>query len=98
MLVAPQGEFTVSNTYATNQYGEVGLAAGSTPLRQPTDAARPGSSEAAAIAADNAARGVTLDDGTSINYLSAANSGLTPAYVSLVEPIVVGASVTFTAP
>lgn len=98
MLVAPQGQFTVSNTYATNQYGEVGLAAGSTPLRQPTDAARPGSSEAAAIAADNAARGVTLDDGTSINYLSAANSGLTPAYVSLVEPIVVGASVTFTSP
>ncbi|WP_431800757.1 ExeM/NucH family extracellular endonuclease [Microbacterium sp. bgisy203] len=98
MLVAPQGDFTVSNTYATNQYGEVGLASGTTPLRQPTDAGRPGSPEGAAVTADNAARGVTLDDGTSINYLSAANSALTPAYVSLTEPVVVGASVTFTDP
>ncbi|WP_054682849.1 ExeM/NucH family extracellular endonuclease [Microbacterium sp. No. 7] len=98
MLVAPQGAFTVSNTYSTNQYGEVGLAAGTTPLRQPTDLARPGSPEAAAIAADNAARAVALDDGTSINFLNAANSGLVPAYVSLAEPVVVGASVEFTAP
>ncbi len=98
MLVAPQGAFTVSNTYSTNQYGEVGLAAGTTPLRQPTDVAPAGTPEAAAVAADNAARAVTLDDGTSINYLSAANSALTPAYVSLTEPIVVGASVTFSAP
>ncbi len=98
MLVQPQGAFTVSNTYATNQYGEVGLAAGTTPLRQPTDAARPGSTDAAAVAADNAARAVTLDDGTSINYLSAANSALIPAYVSLTEPVVVGASVSFTDP
>lgn len=98
MLIAPAGDFTVSNTYATNQYGEVGLASGTTPLRQPTDVARPGSDEAAAVAEDNAARGVVLDDGTSINYLSSANSSLTPAYVSLAEPIVVGASVTFTEP
>ena len=33
----------------------------------------------------------------SVNFLSAANSARTPAYVSLVEPIVVGAAVTFTA-
>nr|WP_292832060.1 ExeM/NucH family extracellular endonuclease [Microbacterium sp.] len=98
MVIAPQGAFTVTNTYATNQYGEVGLAAGDQPLRQPTDLARPGTPEAAAIAADNAARGVTLDDGTSINYLSAANAALTPAYVSLAEPVVVGAGVTFTEP
>lgn len=98
MLVQPQGDFTVSNTYSTNQYGEVGLASGTTPLRQPTDIARPGTPEAAAVAADNAARAVTLDDGTSINFLSAANAGLTPAWVSLAEPLVVGASATFTAP
>ncbi|MCR2818793.1 ExeM/NucH family extracellular endonuclease [Microbacterium sp. zg.Y1090] len=98
MLVAPQGPFTVTNTYSTNQYGEVGLAAGDAPLRQPTDVARPGSPEAAAIAADNAARAVTLDDGTSINFLSAANSALTPAYVSLGEPIVVGGGVEFSEP
>ena len=98
MLVQPQGDFTVSNTFGTNQYGEVGLAAGTTPLRQPTDVARPGSPEAAAVATDNAARAITLDDGTSINFLSAANAGLTPAWVSLVEPLVVGASATFSAP
>lgn len=98
MLIAPQGSFTVSNTYSTNQYGEVGLAAGETPLRQPTDLARPGSDEADAVAADNAARAVALDDGTSINFLSSANTSLTPAYVSLDEPIIVGASVTFSEP
>lgn len=98
MLVQPQGDFTVSNTYSTNQYGEVGLAAGTTPLQQPTDVAAPGSPEATAVTADNAARAVTLDDGTSINFLSTANAGLTPAWVSLVEPLVVGASATFSAP
>lgn len=90
MLVQLTDDFTVSNTYSTNQYGEVGLAVGSTPLRQPTDAARPGTPEAAAVATDNAARALTLDDGASTNFLNVANSALTPAYVSLVEPVVVG--------
>ncbi|WP_230297784.1 ExeM/NucH family extracellular endonuclease [Actinomyces provencensis] len=98
MLIAPQGEFTVSNTYSTNQYGEVGLASGTEPLRQPTDVAEPGSAEAAAVASDNAARGVVLDDGATTNFLTAANSALTPPYISLENPVRVGAPVTFTAP
>ncbi|QAY71724.1 ExeM/NucH family extracellular endonuclease [Xylanimonas protaetiae] len=98
MLVAPQGDFTVSNAYTANQYSEVGLAAGDKPLVQWTDAARPGTPEADAIKADNAARGVVLDDGSSINFLSGANSSLTPPYVSLSEPLRVGAAVTFTGP
>ncbi len=98
MLIEPQGPFTVTNTYTTNQYGEVGLAAGDAPLRQPTDIARPGSPEAAAVAADNAARAVTLDDGATTNFLSGANRALTPPYLSLAEPVVVGAGVTFTEP
>lgn len=98
MLIAPQGEFTVSDTFSTNRFGEVGLAAGDSPLRQPTDAARPGSDAAAAVAADNAARGVRLDDGAGLDYTSAANQALTPAYVSLTEPVTVGAGVTFTEP
>jgi 5'-nucleotidase len=53
MLVSVSSTFTVSNTNNTNRYGEVGLAAGAGVLRQPTDVARPGSSEAAAVAADN---------------------------------------------
>lgn len=98
MLVTPTGSFTVSNTFATNQFGEVGLAAGTTPLRQPTDAALPGSPEAAAVAADNAARAVALDDGATTNFLNPANSGLTPPWVSTTAPVRVGAAATLTAP
>ena len=97
MLLAPQGTYTVSNTYGTNQYGEVGLAFGDEPLRQPTDVAAPGSTEAAAVVADNAARGVVLDDGASTNFTSSANSSLTPPYVSLTEPVV-GGTATFDEP
>ncbi|HKT56415.1 MAG TPA: ExeM/NucH family extracellular endonuclease, partial [Microbacterium sp.] len=98
MLVTPSGPFTVTDTHTTHQYGEVGLASGTQPLRQPTDVARPGTTAAADVRADNAARAITLDDGASTNFLSAANSSLTPAYVSLAEPVRVGASVTFTQP
>jgi 5'-nucleotidase len=97
VLIAPTGDFTVSNTYSTNQYGEVGLASGDTPLVQPTDAGRPGSAEATAAAADNAARKVVLDDGASVNFLSTANRALSPSYVSSTDPVRVSAPVTFTA-
>ncbi|HEY0217070.1 MAG TPA: ExeM/NucH family extracellular endonuclease [Cellulomonas sp.] len=98
MLYLPSGDLTVSNTYSTNQYGEVGLAVGSTPLIQPTEVAAPGTAEYDAAVADNAARAVVLDDGASTNFLSAANSGLTPPYVSLTDPVRVGAAATLTAP
>ena len=98
MLLAPQGDYTVADTYATNQYGEVRLAFGTEPLRQPTDVARPGTPEAAAVVADNAARSVTLDDGASTDFLKPANSSLTPPYVSLAEPVRTGAAVTFDEP
>jgi len=98
MLYAAQGPWTVTDTYSTNQYGEVGLAAGTTPLVQPTELGAPGSAPALAAAADAVARGVVLDDGATTNFLSAANSGLTPPYVSLTNPVRVGEAVTFTAP
>nr|WP_239073758.1 ExeM/NucH family extracellular endonuclease [Cellulomonas denverensis] len=98
MLYLPTGDLTVSNTYSTNQYGEVGLATGTTPLIQPTEVAVPGSAEAAAVVADNAARQVTLDDGATTNFLSAANQALTPPYVSLTEPVRVGAPVVVDSP
>lgn len=102
MLVSVSSTFTVTNTNNTNRYGEVGLAAGAGVLRQPTDVARPGSSEAEAVAADNLARGVILDDGGSLDYAARANRGagallngdLTPAYVSLDKPVVVGGTAT----
>jgi 5'-nucleotidase len=100
MLLQPQGPMTVTNTYDTNGYGEVGLAVGTTPLRQPTDVAAYGTPEASAVAADNAARAVLLDDGATTNFLdrAGANAALTPPYVSLSEPVVVGGAVSFDKP
>nr|WP_233251516.1 ExeM/NucH family extracellular endonuclease [Serinibacter arcticus] len=96
MLIAPQGDFTISNTYSTNQYGELGLATGTTPLVQPTQVGRPGSPEAAAAAADNAARAIVLDDGATTNFFN--NRTQTPPYISTTEPVIVGAAVEFTDP
>ncbi|WP_054145431.1 ExeM/NucH family extracellular endonuclease [Frigoribacterium sp. RIT-PI-h] len=98
MLVLPQGEFTVADTYTTNQYGEVKLASGDRPLIQPTEVARPGSAGYAAVVADNAARAVTLDDGATTNFFTAANQSIPVPYLSNEDPVTVGASVAFTKP
>ncbi|PZE37714.1 ExeM/NucH family extracellular endonuclease [Curtobacterium sp. MCPF17_031] len=103
MLVAPQGGYTVADNYTTNQYGEIVLATGSGRLLQPTEVARPGSAEAAAVAADNAARSVTLDDGASTNFLprdgadQSARSIPVP-WLTNAGPVTVGATATFSAP
>ncbi|WP_220034432.1 ExeM/NucH family extracellular endonuclease [Curtobacterium sp. MCPF17_047] len=103
MLVAPQGDYTVADNYTTNQYGEIALATGPGRLLQPTEVARPGSAEAAAVAADNAARKVTLDDGASTNFLprddqdQSARSIPVP-WLTNAGPVTVGATATFTAP
>lgn len=90
-------EFTVTNTYSTNQFGEVGLALGDTPLLQPTEVADAQDTAAiAAVVADNAARAIVLDDGSSTDYTR--NGSLTPPYVSTTAPVRVGASATFTEP
>jgi 5'-nucleotidase len=98
MLLAPQGEFTVTNNYSTNFYGTIGLAAGDSPLVQPTTVGRPLSAEAEAQAADNAARAVLLDDGSSLNYNSTANKSKPLPYLTGGAPLRVGAGVTFTTP
>ena len=50
-LLAPTDTFTVTNTFGTNTFGEIGLATGTTPLLQPTDVARAGHAAADTIAA-----------------------------------------------
>ncbi|HWM00701.1 MAG TPA: ExeM/NucH family extracellular endonuclease [Actinophytocola sp.] len=110
MLVDPQGNFTVTNNFAASQFGELGLATGSTPLVQPTQVGAPGSAAALAAAADNAARAITLDDGASTDYLATSNNSTTcgsrpmpcltngdrtPPYTSNTAPIRVGATGTF---
>ncbi|MBT2501928.1 ExeM/NucH family extracellular endonuclease [Curtobacterium sp. ISL-83] len=97
MLIAPQGAYTVADNYTTNQYGEVVLATGTKRLVQPTEVARPGSAEATAVATDNAARSVTLDDGASTNFLTKANQGIPVSWLTQ-GPVTVGASATFDAP
>jgi predicted extracellular nuclease len=97
-LLAPQGTFTVSDNYDANFYGSFTLAAGDQPLRQPTDAGRAGSAEARAAVADNAARTVTLDDGSSLNYSSAANAGRPLPWLTPARAVSVGAKVAFHQP
>ena len=106
MLYDPADSFTVTDTYSTAQYGEVGLAVGAGPLLQPTEVAKPGTPEADAVEAQNAARAIVLDDASSTNYANSSSSNdytptngdLTPPYVSKTEPVRVGAPATITGP
>ena len=110
MRYRPTGDFTISNTFSTNNFGEVGLAQGTKPLIQRTEVERPGPAGSSATEADNLARAVVLDDGASTNFLLSGdaaacnprptgcllNGNLTPPYVSTTAPIRVGAKATFT--
>lgn len=98
MLVHPTTGFTVSDNYALNQYGEITLAVGDTPLVQPTEIAPPGTAENAAVAADNAARRVKLDDGATTNFLNSANKDQPLPYLTPEQPVRVNSSATLTAP
>lgn len=97
MLLAPQGQLTVTDNYSLNQYGEIGLAGGTTPLVQPTAVAPFGTSEHAAVVAENAARGIKLDDGSSTNFLrDAATKATVLPYLTTEDPVRVGSPATFT--
>jgi len=96
MLLTPQGPVTVADNFSLNQYGEIGLAGGTTPLEQPTAVAVYGSPEYTATVAANAARGIKLDDGASTNFLKdATTKALTLPYLTTADPVRVGAPVTF---
>lgn len=98
-LIAPQGAFTVSDNYDTNYYASFTLAAGDHPLVQPTDIVDAQNTAAvAAVQADNAARAITLDDGASINFNSAANKGTPLPWLSQDNPVRIGSSVEFHQP
>ena len=109
MLYSPDGDFTITNNFATNSFGELGLAVGDSPLIQPTQVARPNTPEADAVEADNAARAIILDDGSSTNFIQTGNAAacapraagcllngnLTPPYISNDTPYRVEAVGTF---
>ncbi|WP_432561266.1 ExeM/NucH family extracellular endonuclease [Kineococcus sp. SYSU DK003] len=95
-LVAPADQLTVSEVYALTSYGELTLSEGGV-LVQPTELARPGSAEAAAIAAGNQQRKILLDDADGARTSATARPYLTPESpvrvgdpVGLREPVVLG--------
>jgi 5'-nucleotidase len=98
MLVAPQGTYTVTDNYSTNQYGQIGLAHDTKPLQQPTSVAPVGSPGYQAVIAKNAAIRVALDDGASTNFLASANTSKPLPWLSLAAPLRIGAPVSFTRP
>ena len=96
MLLTPQGPVTVADNFSLNQYGEIGLAGGTTPLVQPTAVAPFGSAEYTATVAANAARGIKLDDGATTNFLKDAATKAQPLpYLTTSDPVRVGSPVTF---
>ena len=98
MLLLPKGAFTITNNYSTNQYAEIGLAAGTKPLDQPTNVARPLSAEYHAVIAANATKLVTLDDGASLNFLAAANQSTALPWLTADNEVRAGAPVAFEDP
>lgn len=98
MLVMPMGAYTVTNNYQLNQYGQLGLAVGDSPLYQATDVVAPGA-PATAYEQANLAKYITLDDGSSWDYLRNATATGSPLpYLSAATPLRTGSRVTFTTP
>jgi uncharacterized protein len=92
MLVSPVDTLTVSEVFDLTSFGELTLSEGG-PLVQPTELARPGTPEAAAIATANSLRRIVLDDA-----VSARVSTATRPYLSPTTPVRVGDELAFTAP
>ena len=98
MLLQPDGDYTITNNYTTNQYAEIGLAAGDEPLPQPTNVVRPGTAAYDEVVAENARRLVTLDDGASTNFFSSSNQDTPLPWLRPDNEVRVGAPVEFTTP
>jgi predicted extracellular nuclease len=98
-LINPTDQFTVTDNYDTNQYGEIGLATGDHQLWQPTDLYNPNiqPGKVAEVQADNAARGVVLDDGSSWNYLTTHKNDHM-AWLTKENPVRIGSTATLHQP
>jgi len=96
MLYLPgEGDFTVTDVYTTNRFGEVSLAIGDEPLQQAGDIMAPGE-EASAYFDSRAEQLVLLDDGRTTNF---ANTPTEPmSWLTTEEPVRVGAAASFTEP
>ena len=97
MLIAPQGAWTITDNYQTNQYGTLTLTPGESPLRSATDVVAPGQA-AREYEAANAARAIALDDGTNTNLQKGTATEVAYAYLANGSPARVGYHVAFTKP
>jgi predicted extracellular nuclease len=98
-LIAPTDQFTVTDNFDTNGFGEIGLATGDHQLWQPTDLYNPSIDPAgvAAVQEDNAARGVVLNDGSSANYLTTSKNTVM-AWLRPDNPVRIGSTATLHQP
>ncbi|GIF09729.1 ExeM/NucH family extracellular endonuclease [Actinoplanes siamensis] len=87
MLVAPVGDYTVSDPYYLTQYGEVVLNAGTKVAKVPTDVAKAGSDEAKALKEANRAGRILLDDARTTTLSTA---GIAPPYLTADAPVRAG--------
>uniref|UniRef100_UPI002810A2AB ExeM/NucH family extracellular endonuclease n=1 Tax=Microbacterium sp. TaxID=51671 RepID=UPI002810A2AB len=98
-LIQPATPFTVSDNYDANYYGSFGLAHGEGALKTPTEHADADDTAGlAAIVAENDARRITLDDGSTTNFNSMANKGTPLPYLTQDNPVRVGSTTTFHEP
>ena len=97
MLLAPQGTWTITDNYQTNQYGTLTLTPGERPLRSATDVVAPGQT-AREYEAANAARAIALDDGTNTNLQKGSATEAAYAYLANGSPARVGYHVAFAKP
>ncbi|GAA3644997.1 ExeM/NucH family extracellular endonuclease [Microbacterium marinilacus] len=98
-LVLPSGSFTVTDNYDANFYGSFGLADGEGALRTPTEYADADDTAGLqAIRDENASRFITLDDGATLNFNSAANKATPLPYLTPDNPVRVGSEATFRQP
>ena len=98
-LIMPTDQFTVTDNFDTNQFGEIGLATGDHQLWQPTDLYNPNlePTKVATVQADNFARGVVLNDGSSANYLTTSKNTVMP-WLRPANPVRIGSSATLHEP
>ena len=110
-LIQPTAPWTVTDAYdfspfwpgvaaGGGHFGEIGLAANSTqPLVAPTEVIDAQASAAITARTNyNNAHRLILDDGSSLNYTTAANTGTSFPWLTAGHAVRVGAEVTFPAP
>jgi 5'-nucleotidase len=97
-LIAPTDHFTVTDNFDTNQFGEIGLATGDHQLIQPTDVYPAGdTADIQHVLDDNHARLVTLNDGSSWNFLTTdKNTPMT--WLTPDNPVRIGSTATLQQP